>query len=221
MRTTPARPPPRPGRSTCTPHYRQDRIVFLMRKSALGTRLPLRQGHPRLNSRKGPHPRPGRPVGPPGHGRGRPAAARPPAGRRPAPPLGKGAPTPPGPYLPAGFGAGFLTSAPAWAPPPVSLNSPGPARAGPKAPPAARHPATQSRRKAAKRTNKKPKTALNRLNLSSEVGGEPDRAARARPGNPVSRRRSAGDDWAYRAAATEPEGQVAGIEWGFSPSRPG
>ena len=47
--------------------------------------------------RQGPHPRAGRPVGPPGHGRLRPAAAGPPARRRPAPPLGNPAPGRPPP----------------------------------------------------------------------------------------------------------------------------
>ena len=42
-------------------------------------------------------PEPGRPVGPPGHGRLRPAAARPAARRRPAPPLGNPAPGRPPP----------------------------------------------------------------------------------------------------------------------------
>ena len=41
----------------------------------------------------------------------------------------------------------------------------GPALDAPKAPPAARHPVTQSRRKAVKRTNKKPKTVPDRLKL--------------------------------------------------------
>jgi len=76
-----------------------------------------------------------------------------------------GAPTPPGPCHPDGSAADFRTSAPSWAPPPVSLNPPGPAPAGPKAPHAARHPAIQSRRKAANRTRKKPKILSDRLKL--------------------------------------------------------
>ena len=51
--------------------------------------------HPRPDRRQSPHPRPGRPVGPPGHGRLRPAAPGPPARRRPAPPLGNPAPRQP------------------------------------------------------------------------------------------------------------------------------
>jgi hypothetical protein len=57
----------------------------------------------------------------------------------------------------------FPTSAPASGPRRVSANPPGPARDAPRAQSAARHPATQSRRKAAKRTNKKPKTTPYRL----------------------------------------------------------
>ena len=49
----------------------------------------------------------------------------------------------------AGSAAGFQTSAPAWAPPPMSPNPPGQDQDGPKAQLAARQPATQSRRKAA------------------------------------------------------------------------
>ena len=67
-------------------------------------------------------------------------------------------PDPARPLPPGGSAAGFQTSGPAWAPPPMSLNPPGPAPGGPKAPPAARHPVTQSRPKAANRANKKPKT---------------------------------------------------------------
>ena len=55
------------------------------------------KGAPGVNSGPGPHPRAGRPVGPPGHGRVRAAAARPAAGRRPAPPLGKAARSCPAP----------------------------------------------------------------------------------------------------------------------------
>jgi DDE superfamily endonuclease len=51
--------------------------------------LPVPQRRPRAHHRQGPHSRAGRPVGPPRHGRLRPAAARPPAGLRPAPRLGK------------------------------------------------------------------------------------------------------------------------------------
>ena len=49
----------------------------------------LAQGHPRPHRREGPRPRAGRPLGPDPHGRPRPAPARPPAGRRPPPPLGE------------------------------------------------------------------------------------------------------------------------------------
>ena len=50
--------------------------------------LPVPERNPRADRRQGPHPRTSRPVGPPGHGRLRPAGPRPAAGRRPAPPLG-------------------------------------------------------------------------------------------------------------------------------------
>ena len=46
-------------------------------------------------------------------------------------------PPPAAPCPQAGSAAGLQTSAPAWAPPPVSLNPPGPAPDGPKAPPKA------------------------------------------------------------------------------------
>ena len=73
--------------------------------------------------------------------------------------------TRPGQPPPAGSAADFPTSAPASEPRHVSANPPDPARDGPKAQPAARHPVIQSRPKAAKRTNKKPKTTLHRLKL--------------------------------------------------------
>ena len=63
-------------------------------------------------------------------------------------------PPPAGPCPRAGSAAGLQTSAATWAPPPMSLNPPGPAPEGPKAPPAARHPATRSRRKVTPRTNR-------------------------------------------------------------------
>ncbi len=52
----------------------------------------------------------------------------------------------------AGSAADLKTSAGSSAPPPMSLNPPGPAPDGQKAPPAGRHPATQSRRKPATQT---------------------------------------------------------------------
>ena len=79
-------------------------------------------------------------------------------------------PTRPGRHPRAGSAADLQTSAPTSAPPPMSLNPPGQAQDGPKAPPAARHPAIQSRRKAAKRTNKKPKTALHTLKPKLSAG---------------------------------------------------
>ena len=60
---------------------------------------------------------------------------------------GRNGPTPPARCRPAGSAGGFQTSAGSWAPPPVSLNPPGPAPAGPKAPPPAPHPATRCPRK--------------------------------------------------------------------------
>jgi hypothetical protein len=72
-------------------------------------------------------------------------------------------PTRPGRLPPAGSAADFPTSAPGSEPRRVSPNPPGPAPEGPKAPPAPRRHATRSRRKAARRTNKKPKTAPYRL----------------------------------------------------------
>ena len=81
---------------------------------------------------------------------------------------------------PAGSAADFPTSAPASGPRHVSANPPGPARDGPKAQPAARHPAIQSRREAAKRTNKKPKTALYRLKHRLRRQAAPKRTAVSR-----------------------------------------
>ena len=137
------------------------------------TRLPVPQGNPRADRRQGPHPRTSRPVGPAWSWPPSPSCSSP----VPSPPTcavpGNGPPTRPGRPPPAGSAADFPTSAPAWEPPRVSPNPPGPAPDGPKARPAARQPATQSRRKAAKRTNKKPKTALNRLKpkVRHERGG--------------------------------------------------
>ena len=59
---------------------------------------------------------------------------------------------PAGPCPRAGSAADLKTSAGSSAPPPMSLNPPGPAPDGQKAPPAGRHPATQSRRKPATQT---------------------------------------------------------------------
>ena len=124
--------------------------------------LPVPEGNPRADRRQGPHPRTSRPVGPPGHGRLRPAGPRPAAGRRPAPPLGT-APRPGQAWRSRRVRRGFPDIRPRLGTPARvgKPTRPGPGR--PKARPAARQPATQSRRKAAKRTNKKPKTALNRL----------------------------------------------------------
>ena len=74
------------------------------RREPLSDGSPNWEGTPRVNNRQGPHPRTGRRVDPPGHGRARTAPAR-----------------------PAGSAAGLPTSASAWAPPAVSLNPPGPA----------------------------------------------------------------------------------------------
>jgi len=88
MRTTPARSPPRPGRSSSTPHYRQDCIVFVMQISSLRTYIQILQASPGLDRPQDP--RPGRrgPVDLADHRRLRPAPPGPGAGRGPAPALG-------------------------------------------------------------------------------------------------------------------------------------
>ena len=83
----------------------------------------------------GPHPRTDRPVGPPGHGRGRPAAAaRPPARRRPAPPLGKAARPGPAPTGRAGPPRISKHLALPGHPRPCSANPPGQAQGLPQRP---------------------------------------------------------------------------------------
>ena len=72
-------------------------------------------------------------------------------------------PPPAAPCPRAGSAAGLQTSAPAWAPPPMSLNPPGPARDARKAPQAGQRHATQSRTKPAPRTNRTRKAAGQRL----------------------------------------------------------
>ena len=64
-------------------------LARLPRQVRHRARLQIRERHPRPHRREGPHPRAGRPLGPDRHGRSRPAPARPPARRRPAPRLGE------------------------------------------------------------------------------------------------------------------------------------
>ena len=108
---------------------------------------PHPQGHPRPHRRESPHPRTGRPLGKDHHRRLRPAPARPPPDRRPAPPLGEAARPRPPPVPRAGSAGGSATSAPTSAPPPVSRNPPAPGPAGPKAAARDPRPATFSQAK--------------------------------------------------------------------------
>jgi hypothetical protein len=100
----------------------------------------------------------------------RPWETRPPAGR---------------PLPRAGSAAGLQTSAPAWAPPPMLLNPPGPARDARKAPQAGQRHATQSRTKPAPRTNRTRKAAGQRLKRklsTTQVTGAGGRAGGPPPG---------------------------------------
>ena len=72
-------------------------------------------------------------------------------------------PPPAAPYPRAGSAAGLQTSAPAWAPPPMSPNPPGQDQDARKAPQKGQHPATQSRTRPAPRTSRARKTTGQRL----------------------------------------------------------
>ena len=73
---------------------------------------------------------------------------------------GKPGPRTAAPCHQAGSAAGLQTSAPAWVPPPMSLNPPGQDQDGPKAQLAARQPATHSRRKPPNRQTRNRKQHL-------------------------------------------------------------